>query len=254
MVCQFEAMVCQFGKKKQDINILDSTSNSYRTAEALMTVRASLLATVTGVVTLAFLILDPTLEGQEAKALLNPAALTEQALAKFNVKVDTSVGEFVVEVQRDWAPLGADRFYNLVKNGFFDGQRFFRVTENFAQFGIHGQPEVAKAWLRARIPDEDLGRPKQSNRRGTLSFLQAGGRRTQMFINLTDNPVMDEQCAPFGMVSSGMNVVARLYAGYGEPAPTGKGPLMTPMLEHGNSYLEKEFPRLDYIKTARVVP
>ena len=216
-----------------------------------MTFRASLLITVTALVTLApALFFNPTLEGQAA--LLNPAGLTEVAPPAFNVKVDTSAGEFMVEVHRDWAPIGTDRFYNLVKNGYYDGQRFFRVTETMAVFGIHGDPTISKAWLRARIPDDKPG--VQSNKKGTIAFLQANGRRTQTLINLTDNPVMDEQSTPFGRVSSGMNVVSRLYAGYGEAAPNGNGPVMTPMMEQGTPYLEKEFPKLDYIKTARIVP
>ena len=223
-----------------------------------MAFRVIRLTAVAVFVTLVLVIVfGPVLEGQEARgkaALMNPAALTEQAPATFKVNFDTSAGPFVVEVHRDWAPIGADRFYNLVKRGFYDGQRFYRVTELMAAFGIHGDPEVAKVWVSpaARLRDDPLG--KQSNKKGTIAFLYAGGRRTQTFINLPDNPTLDGQITPFGQVVSNMSVVEKFYSGYGEAYPNGDGPQMNSIFNEGNAYLEREFPKLDYIKMATIVP
>jgi peptidyl-prolyl cis-trans isomerase A (cyclophilin A) len=206
-------------------------------------------------------------EGRKA-ALLNPDALKEQAPATYKVNFDTSAGPFVIEVHRAWAPHGADRFYNLVKNGFYDGNRFYRVTDLVANFGIHGDREVAKAWLGKNIPDDPArtlgpssgelnpkGASAQSNKKGFVAFSQPGANRrsTQVIIHLDDNSTLDSQMTPFGQVISGMNVVEKLYKGYGEPAPTGKGPMLTPLYAEGNAYLEREFPRLDYIKTTTIV-
>ena len=157
-----------------------------------------------------------------AQNLANPAALNEQAPATYKVQFDTSKGPFVVEVHRDWAPNGADRFYNLVKNGFYDNVRFFRVVSGFmVQFGINGDPKLSAVWREARIKDDPV---KQSNTRGTITFATAGPdtRTTQVFINFADNAALDRQgFAPFGKVVSGMNVVDQLYSGYGEGAPRG---------------------------------
>jgi peptidyl-prolyl cis-trans isomerase A (cyclophilin A) len=187
--------------------------------------------------------------------LANPAALHEQAPPAFKVKFDTSKGPFVVEVHRDWAPLGADRFYNLVKNGFFNNARFFRVISGFmVQFGINADPALSAQWRTARINDDPV---KQSNKRGMITFATAGPntRTTQMFINFADNATLDSQgFAPFGQVSSGMNVVDGLYAGYGEGAPRGGGPDQSRVQSEGNAYLTTAFPKLDYIKTATIVP
>jgi len=187
-------------------------------------------------------------------ALQNPAALAEKAPDTFKVNVDTSRGAFVIEVTRAWAPHGADRFYNLVRHGFYDQARFFRVIEGFmAQFGIHGDPAVSAVWRGALIPDDPV---KQSNRRGYITFATAGPgtRTTQLFINLVDNGALDSQgFAPFGRVVSGMNVVDKLYDGYGEGAPRGSGPDQGRVQKEGNAYLEKSFPKLDYIKTASIV-
>jgi peptidyl-prolyl cis-trans isomerase A (cyclophilin A) len=186
-------------------------------------------------------------------SLKNPATLTEKAPDTFKVDVDTTKGAFVIEVTRAWAPNGADRFYNLVKNGFYDQVRFFRVIQGFmAQFGIHGDPAVSAAWRSARIPDDPV---KQSNKRGYVTFATAGPgtRTTQLFINLVDNQGLDAQgFAPIGRVVSGMNVVEKLYGGYGEGAPRGQGPEQGRLQAEGNAYLEKSFPRLDYIKTASI--
>ena len=220
-----------------------------------MTFRASLLTAVLAVVTLALVIVSgPTLEGQEARGkaalLVNIAELKKQAPATFKANFDTTKGSFVVEVHRDWAPLGADRFYTLVKRGYYDGNRFFRVTDLLVQWGVNGDPEISKHWIGAKISDDPPR--KQSNKQGTVAFLQANQRRTQVFVNMVDNPVLDAQICPFGQVVSGMDVLGKLYEV--EMAPTGKGPLFTPMFQQGDAYLAKEFPNLDYIKTATIMP
>ncbi len=188
-------------------------------------------------------------------ALTNPAALTAQAPPDYKVKFDTSKGAFVVEVHRDWAPLGADRFYNLVKNGFFNNARFFRVISGFmVQFGISGDPKVAAAWRDAAINDDPV---KQSNTPGMITFATRGPntRTTQLFINYGNNARLDGMgFAPFGQIVSGMNVVEALYNGYGEGAPRGAGPEQGRIQSEGNAYLTKEFPKLDYIKSATIVP
>jgi peptidyl-prolyl cis-trans isomerase A (cyclophilin A) len=220
-----------------------------------MTSRASLLTTVAAFVTLALVIVcGSTLEGQEARGkvalLIDLATLKEQAPATFKANFDTTKGSFVVEVHRDWAPIGADRFYSLVRRGYYDENRFFRVTDLLVQWGINGDPEIAKHWIGAKIPDDPPR--KQSNKKGTIAFLQANQRRTQVLVNLVDNTSLDSQISPIGQVVSGMDVLGKLYPV--EMAPTGKGPMLTPMFQKGNAYLEKEFPMLDYIKIARLVP
>jgi peptidyl-prolyl cis-trans isomerase A (cyclophilin A) len=191
----------------------------------------------------------------KAARLRNPAALKEQAPAVFKVNFDTSKGPFVVEVHRDWAPNGADRFFNLVKNGFYDDARFFRVIPNFmAQFGIHANPAIAAAWQSAVIRDDPA---KESNQRGYVTFATRGPntRTTQLFINFRDNSGLDKQgFTPFGRVVTGMDVVDKIYSGYGEGAPRGKGPDQGRLQAEGNAYLTKDFPRLDYIKTATIEP
>jgi peptidyl-prolyl cis-trans isomerase A (cyclophilin A) len=185
--------------------------------------------------------------------LTNPAALTEKAPAASTAKFETTKGAFVIEVRREWAPNGADRFYNLVKNGFYDNVRFFRVLDGFmAQFGINGDPAVMEKWRQARITDDPV---VQSNKRGFITFATAGPntRTTQVFINFGDNAGLDRQgFAPFGQVTSGMDVVDALFKGYGEGAPRGAGPSQARLQEEGNAYLEKEFPKLDHIKKATV--
>lgn len=185
--------------------------------------------------------------------LANPAALRETAPATYKVRFETSKGAFVVDVNRAWAPNGADRFYNLVKNGFYDGVRFFRVLDGFmAQFGINGDPKISAQWREARIPDDPV---RQSNRRGFITYAMAGPntRTSQVFINFGDNSALDRQgFAPFGQVSSGMNVVDALYSGYGEGAPRGQGPDQGRVQTEGNAYLAKSFPRLDFVKKATI--
>ncbi len=185
----------------------------------------------------------------------NPAALKEQAPAVYKVEFDTSMGPFVIEVHRDWAPNGADRFYNLVKNGFYDNVRFFRVVEGFmAQFGINGDPKVSSIWREARIKDDPV---RISNKRTFVTFATAGPntRTTQVFISFSDNSNLDSQgFAPFGQVVSGMKVVDALYNGYGEGAPNGRGPDQGRVQKEGNAYLANSFPNLDYVKKATIVP
>jgi peptidyl-prolyl cis-trans isomerase A (cyclophilin A) len=181
--------------------------------------------------------------------LKSPAALKEQAPPTFKAKFDTSAGVFVVEVTRAWAPNGADRFYNLVKNGFYDGCRFFRVVPDFmVQFGINGDPSIQAAWRSANIQDDPV---KQSNKRGYVTFATAGPntRTTQVFINDKDNAFLDGQgFAPFGRVVTGIEVVSKIYSGYGERPNQGS------IQMQGNAYLQKEFPKLDYVKTATIEP
>jgi peptidyl-prolyl cis-trans isomerase A (cyclophilin A) len=190
-----------------------------------------------------------------SQGLDNPAALKEQAPAVYRVDFDTSKGPFVVEVHRDWAPIGADRFYNLVKSGFYDNTRFFRVIEGFmVQFGVNGDPKVASAWKAARLKDDPV---KVSNKRTFITFATAGQntRTTQVFISYGDNSNLDGQgFAPFGQVVSGMKVVDSLYSGYGEGAPGGRGPDQSKVQAEGNAYLTSAFPNLDYIKKATIAP
>jgi peptidyl-prolyl cis-trans isomerase A (cyclophilin A) len=193
-------------------------------------------------------------QGAGSATLKNPAALKDTAPATYKVAFDTSAGAFVVEVHRVWAPNGADRFYNLVKNGFYDNCRFFRVIPNFmVQFGINGDPAVSAVWRNARIPVDPV---KETNKRGSITYAMGGSpdtRTTQVFINFQNNARLDgDGFAPFGEVVSGMAVVDKLYSGYGEGAPSGKGPNQGRIQMEGNAYLMKEFARLDYIKTATI--
>jgi peptidyl-prolyl cis-trans isomerase A (cyclophilin A) len=196
-------------------------------------------------------------KGAMRKALLNPTGpeMTAEAPATYKVKFETSKGDVVIQVTRDLSPLGADRFYNLVQNGFYDEVRFFRVISGFmAQFGVSGDPEIAKAWINAGLKDEPV---KGSNTRGTLTYAMRGSpnsRTTQLFINFGNNAFLDKQrFAPFGEVVEGMEVVDSFYAEYGEGAPRGKGPDQGAIQSRGNEYLTKDFPKLDYIKKAYVI-
>jgi len=185
--------------------------------------------------------------------LSNPASLNEKAPDVYKVKFDTSQGTFEIEVHRDWAPNGADRFYNLVKNGFYNDTRFFRVIKGFmVQFGISGNPKISQVWRNANIPDDPV---EESNLRGFVTFATAGPntRTSQVFINYGDNPSLDGQgFAPFGKVISGLDVVQHLYSNYGEGAPRGEGPDQSRVQTEGNAYLQKNFPQLDYIKKATI--
>ncbi|UCF39209.1 MAG: peptidylprolyl isomerase [Acidobacteriota bacterium] len=192
---------------------------------------------------------------EPAPGLLIPALAREQAPESFRVEFQTTKGSFVIEAVREWAPNGVDRFYNLVKVGFFSDVAFYRVVEGFiAQFGVHGDPEINALWAEATFPDDGAG---QSNLRGTVSFAQGGpnSRTTQLFVNLVDSPILDETgFVPIGRVIEGMENIDRIYAGYGEPGPKkGKGPIPTLLNKSGNSYLRKLFPEMDYIETAVLV-
>ena len=180
----------------------------------------------------------------------------DQAPAVYQARFETSKGVFVIEVTRAWAPRGADRFYKLVKSGYYDGCRFFRVIAGFmVQFGINGDPTVNATWNGATLTDDPV---LKSNRRGFVSFAMRGpnSRTTQVFINFDDrNTDLDGMgFAPFGRVVQGMEVVDSLYSGYGEGAPRGRGPDQGRMQAEGNRYLTARFPKLDYIVKAVIVP
>jgi peptidyl-prolyl cis-trans isomerase A (cyclophilin A) len=181
-------------------------------------------------------------------SLLNPATLKAQAPDVYKVKFTTAKGDFVVQVTRAWSPLGADRFYNLVKNGFYNGAAFFRIVPGFVvQFGLSPDPAVSKAWREAKIADDPV---TQSNHRGYLSFATAGPgtRTTQVFINLVDNARLDSMgFSPFGQVIEGMDLIDKLNAEYGEQPDQGR------LEAEGRGYLEKSFPRLDIIKSAVIL-
>ena len=190
-------------------------------------------------------------EAKKMEALKNPAALKDKAPAQFKAKFETTKGDFVVDVTRAWSPNGADRFYNLVKYGFFDGVKFFRVVPNFVvQFGIHGNPALATKWLESNIPDDKV---VESNKKGFLTFAKSGApdsRSTQLFINLKDNDRLDAMgFSAFGKVSKGMDVVEKLYGGYGEQITQLQGQIA----QEGNKYLEKNWPKLDAVKKATLV-
>ena len=185
-----------------------------------------------------------------AKAKLkNPAALKDVAPAEYRASFDTTAGPFVILVHRSWAPKGADRFYNLVKYGFFDNDRFFRVMPNFmVQFGINGDPTISAPWQDATITDEPV---KQSNKRGMITFAKTAApdsRTTQVFINFRDNGSLDGQgFSPFGEVVSGMEAVDKINAQYGEQ------PVQPMIQRQGNAYLMQSFPKLDYVRKATIV-
>lgn len=185
------------------------------------------------------------------RELVSPKKLTEQAPDSYRVKFDTTRGTFTVTVTRAWAPLGADRFYNLVKHHFYDNAAFFRVVPQFVvQFGISENPQVSAAWKHTDIKDDPV---TQTNKRGAITFATAGPntRTTQVFINLKDNGRLDGMgFAPFGVVDgSGMNVVEMMYEGYGDNA----GPDQDQLEKQGDPYLKKGWPKLDYIKSATLV-
>ncbi len=180
--------------------------------------------------------------------LRTPAALTEQAPATYKVNLDTSKGPIVIEVHRDWAPIAADRFFNLVKNGFYDDARFFRVVPNFmVQFGMNADPSLTRVWSGVPMKDEPT---KQGNKKGYVTFARTSepnSRGTQLFINYKDNAFLDAQgFAAFGQVVTGMDVAEKITAQYGEKPNQGQ------ITAAGNVYLNKEFPKLDFIKTATI--
>jgi peptidyl-prolyl cis-trans isomerase A (cyclophilin A) len=189
------------------------------------------------------------------KALLNPAALTAKAPDEYEVRFMTSKGDFTIKVTRAWSPNGADRFYNLVKHHFYDSAPFYRAVPGFmVQFGISAYPAVTKAWANATIKDDKVA---QSNKPGYITFAMTGqpnSRTTELFIGLRDNGYLDSQgFAPFGQVTSGMEVVQQIYTGYGDmPAMGGHGPDPSLLGNQGKAYIEKNFPKIDSIKTITI--
>jgi cyclophilin family peptidyl-prolyl cis-trans isomerase len=190
--------------------------------------------------------------------LLNPKSpeFNRQAPDLYKVRLETSKGDILIEVHRNWSPYGADRFYNLVRVGYYDGDRFFRVIRGrWAQFGINGDPKIASAWRTQTIPDDPS---RESNVRGTIAFAFAiaNGRATQVFINLRDNSAThdSEAFVPFGKVIDGMDAADALNAEYGEAAGGGiRAGKQEQLYQDGNAYLENHFPHLDYIERAAVI-
>lgn len=187
-------------------------------------------------------------------ALLNPSLAKDRAPDRFQVIFDTTKGSFTLEVDRSWAPRGADRFYNLVKIGFFQEIALFRVLDGFvAQFGISGDPRISEKWSTANIEDEPV---QASNLKGFITYAHGGKdtRTTQFFINLADNVNLDQNgFPPFGKVIEGLSVVESFYSGYGECAPRGRGPAQGLIQVQGNKYLKSQFPELDYIEKATIL-
>jgi peptidyl-prolyl cis-trans isomerase A (cyclophilin A) len=195
---------------------------------------------------------EETLAPSESKANEVPQG-KNGVPSQYTVELDTTKGAIVIEVRREWAPNGAGRFYELVQNGYFTDVAFFRVVGGFmAQAGISGDPALNAVWREKRIPDDPV---KASNMRGTVTFATSGpdSRTTQFFINFSDNSRLDGMgFAPIGKVKD-MAPVDALYDGYGEGAPGGRGPSQGQMQMEGNSYLKASFPKLDYIKSARII-
>ncbi len=219
---------------------------------------AARLRRAAGLVPLAAALLASGLAGcSRRNPLLRPDPKAERVAAPdtFVVRFETSRGPFDVQFVRGWAPRGADRVYYLVRSGFYDQTRFFRVIPGFvAQFGASGDPAVNRVWERRTIADDPV---RQVNLRGTVSFATAGAntRTTQLFVNVSNNARLDRLgFAPVGRVVDGLGrVVDSLYGGYGEGAPRGRGPDQDRIAAEGNAYLTREFPRLDVVRTARVV-
>lgn len=184
------------------------------------------------------------------QALLKPELAKDRAPDRFQVKFETSKGTFVIEVTRAWSPLGADRFYNLARAGYYDGIRFFRVVPNFVvQFGLHGEPAVSQAWSKHRIQDDPV---KESNTKGTVTYAKSGPntRTTQVFVNLGDNSRLDEQgFSPFGKIVEGLDVVEKLNGEYGDTLTKLQGKIVA----EGNAFLAQRAPKLDFIKKATIV-
>ena len=200
---------------------------------------------------------DPAAEGAaEAAAdnpLYRPAELVETAPETFQARFETSKGDFVVEVTRAWAPNGADRFYNLVRNGYYDGVHFFRVMEGFmAQFGMHGDPQINALWARAHC-----GRPGRGvQHQGTITYAKGGRTRARRSSSSTSGTIRASTrwaSPPSAVVTEGMDVVDQIYAGYGALAPTGNGPIHQNIVARGNEYLDEDFPELDHIISATLV-
>ena len=193
---------------------------------------------------------------ESSNVLLHPTDgfWQEQAPERFRVRFTTSEGDFVVEVHRTWAPLGVDRFYNLVRAGFFDDSRFYRVRADYiAQFGIPGHPAISSVWRELSIQDDPV---RESNTRGSFAYAMTGPdtRTTQLYINLVDNTHLDTQgFAPLGQVVEGMDVVDRLYAGYDEDAGGGmRGGKQGKIFSEGNAHLDRDFPELTRLVRAAI--
>jgi cyclophilin family peptidyl-prolyl cis-trans isomerase len=184
-------------------------------------------------------------------------AFEEKAPERFRVRLETTQGDIVIAVYRDWSPRGVDRFYQLTKHGYYDDACFFRVIEGaWAQFGIHGDPQIAQIWRTETFPDEPV---LKSNLRGRFTYAHGhdpDDRTTQLFINLRDNPNLDgDAFSPLGEVVEGMEVADSLYAGYGDDPGGGiRGGGQDPMFEGGNDYLRQNYPKLDFIKRATLWP
>jgi peptidyl-prolyl cis-trans isomerase A (cyclophilin A) len=192
--------------------------------------------------------------GPPPNPLLQPRSFNETAPDSYQVRLATTKGDILIGVTREWAPLAADRFYNLVKAGYYDGIAFHRVIEGFmAEFGIHGDPWVNAAWRQALMVDEPV---RQSNTPGRVTFSTntPNSRTVQVFINTDDNPNLDGQgFSPFGEVLEGMEVVEALYSDYGDGPPRGEGVYQAMAIARGDEYLNEEFPLLDRIEAAVVV-
>jgi len=213
-----------------------------------MTIRWS--AMTTSVLALALLLAVPG-AGAAGADLLDTTKFKEKAPDTYKAKFETTKGDFVVEVTRAWSPRGADRFYNLVKGGYYDGVKVFRVVPGFVvQFGIHGDPKVNAVWKNARIGDDPV---KEGNLRGMVTFAMGGAnsRTTQIFINLQDNRGLDNQgFSPFGRVAEGMKVVEDFFSGYKEDITSQQGAIFA----QGNAFLDANYPKLDSITKATIVP
>jgi peptidyl-prolyl cis-trans isomerase A (cyclophilin A) len=201
---------------------------------------------------------DTTAAPPAAEPPLNPLLYPTEGVVEapdtFRVRFATNEGDFVVQVVKAWAPVGATRFYNLVQRGYYDQARFYRAIQGFmVQFGMHADPQVTSAWRAAPLQDDPV---TQSNARGYITYAKSSApnsRTTQLFINLVDNYNLDASgFAPFGRVVEGMEVVDRLYTGYGEGAPTGRGPGQAQIQTEGNTYLMRDFPELDFIERATI--
>jgi len=190
-----------------------------------------------------------------AQSLSEPSSATLSAPDVYKVRFETTSGDFTVKVNRTWAPAGADRFYNLVKLGFYDETAFFRVLRDFiVQFGLHADPDISHRWKSAMIPDDAVWK---TNKRGWISFAKSGPntRTTQIFVNFANNRKLDDQgFAPFAKVVAGMKVVDGFYSDYGEGRPRGMGPDQTRIMGEGSPYLRNNYPRLDWIERAYVLP
>ena len=205
-------------------------------------------------------ILGFALAGVPASATIScgkKSARMETAPSEYKVRLQTTKGDVVILVHRNWSPLGADHFYELVKMRFYNNNAFFRALKSFVvQWGINGDPNVNKSWSTITIKDDP---PKVSNKTGTVVFAKTGepdSRTTQVFVNLRDNSdTLDPQgFTPFGEVIQGLDIISSVYMGYGDFPPAGEGPNPAAMADIGNDYLEEHFPKLDYVKKAAVMP